>query len=77
VGFVDVVECRYQRTASRFPEIAELGNREDESLFVEASGPADASQCWSILGAQRLGYGRQRGAEIEQGFGGGIGRSAR
>jgi hypothetical protein len=54
-GFVDVVERCYRRRASRFPEIAELDNREDESFFVEASGPADASRRWAILGAQRLG----------------------
>jgi SAM-dependent methyltransferase len=36
-GFADVVECRYRRTKSRFPEIVELDNREEESLFVEAS----------------------------------------
>ena len=36
-GFVDVVERCYRRTARRFPEIAELDNR-DESFFVETSG---------------------------------------
>jgi SAM-dependent methyltransferase len=38
-GFVEVVECEYRRTESRFPEIVELDNREDESLFVEAAKP--------------------------------------
>ena len=37
--FVDVMECRYRQTASRFGEIVELDNREDESLFVEATKP--------------------------------------
>lgn len=38
-GFADVVECRCRRTASRFPEIVELDNRERESLYVEATRP--------------------------------------
>lgn len=37
--FEEVVECRYRRTASRFPEIVELDNRERESLYVEATSP--------------------------------------
>lgn len=36
-GFHDVVECSFKKTASRFPEIVELDNREDESLFVEGT----------------------------------------
>jgi predicted SAM-dependent methyltransferase len=43
VGFANVVECRYRTTASRFPEIVELDNRERESLFIEASKPVGAS----------------------------------
>jgi SAM-dependent methyltransferase len=39
-GFVDVVKCQYRMTASRFPEIVELDNRERESLFIEAAKPA-------------------------------------
>jgi predicted SAM-dependent methyltransferase len=34
--FSSVVRCAYQETASPFPEIIELDNRERESLFVEA-----------------------------------------
>lgn len=34
-GFHSVSHCRYQQTASRFPEIVELDNREPESLYVE------------------------------------------
>lgn len=36
VGFDRIRRCGYQETASRYPEIVELDNREDESLFVEA-----------------------------------------
>lgn len=36
-GFRAVVACEYRRTASRYPEIVELDNRERESLFVEAT----------------------------------------
>jgi predicted SAM-dependent methyltransferase len=35
-GFVDVRECPYQSTASRYREIVDLDNRPIESLFVEA-----------------------------------------
>ena len=35
--FQDVVECRFRQTASPFPEIVELDNREQESLYVEAT----------------------------------------
>lgn len=38
-GFDRAVECRYRHTASSFPEIVELDNREPESLFVEARKP--------------------------------------
>jgi len=40
-GFVDVTQLAYGQTASPFPEIVDLDNRERESLFVEArkSGP--------------------------------------
>ena len=36
-GFRSVAHCSYQKTASRFPEIVELDNREPESLYVEAT----------------------------------------
>jgi SAM-dependent methyltransferase len=36
-GFARVDHCAYQRTESQFPEITELDNRENESLFVEAT----------------------------------------
>jgi hypothetical protein len=35
-GFARVERCAYRTTASRYPEIVELDNRERESLFVEA-----------------------------------------
>jgi len=35
-GFNQVQHVAYQKTASRFPEIVELDNRESESFFVEA-----------------------------------------
>jgi len=35
-GYSSVTRCAYKQTASRFPEIVELDNRERESLFVEA-----------------------------------------
>jgi SAM-dependent methyltransferase len=38
-GFTNVVACQYRQTASRFPEIVELDNRERESLYVEATKP--------------------------------------
>jgi predicted SAM-dependent methyltransferase len=34
-GFRDVSRCAYRETASPFPEIVELDNRERETLFVE------------------------------------------
>jgi predicted SAM-dependent methyltransferase len=36
-GFQKVARCRCRETASPFPEIASLDNRERESLFVEAT----------------------------------------
>lgn len=41
-GFVDVAECSFQVTASDIPEIVELDNREDESIFVEARAPRES-----------------------------------
>ena len=35
-GFKRVDHCRYKETVSPFPEILQLDNREEESLFVEA-----------------------------------------
>jgi predicted SAM-dependent methyltransferase len=35
-GFARVTRCAYRQTASPYPEIVELDNRERESLFVEA-----------------------------------------
>lgn len=39
-GFEQVRHCRYRQTASAFPEIVELDNREDESLYIEARKPS-------------------------------------
>jgi SAM-dependent methyltransferase len=36
-GFSRVEHCEYRHTASPFPEITELDNRERESMFVEAT----------------------------------------
>lgn len=36
-GFGSIRRCAFHRTASRFPDIVSLDNRERESLFVEAS----------------------------------------
>jgi SAM-dependent methyltransferase len=38
-GFEQVRHLAYRQTASNFPEIVELDNRERESLFVEATKP--------------------------------------
>jgi predicted SAM-dependent methyltransferase len=38
-GFVEVRECAFGVTASGIPEIVELDNREEESLFVEGRAP--------------------------------------
>jgi predicted SAM-dependent methyltransferase len=35
-GFREITPCRYRQTASQYPEIVELDNRPEESLFVEA-----------------------------------------
>ena len=35
-GFTGIARCEFRRTASRYPEIVELDNRPEESLFVEA-----------------------------------------
>jgi SAM-dependent methyltransferase len=35
-SFREVAQCKFRHTASRWPEIVELDNREHESLFVEA-----------------------------------------
>jgi len=35
-GYAGITRCRYRQTASRWPDITELDNRERESLFVEA-----------------------------------------
>ncbi len=36
-GFDQIAHCSYQQTRSQFPEIVELDNRENESLYVEAT----------------------------------------
>ena len=36
-GFGNVRRCGYRQTMSRYPEIVELDNREQESLFVEST----------------------------------------
>jgi hypothetical protein len=55
-GFVDLRECAYRVTASGLPEIVELDNREDESLFVEGKAPRESRRSrrrrrsWSAAG---------------------------
>lgn len=55
-GFVDLRECAYRVTASGIPEIVELDNREDESLFVEGRAPRESwrsrrrRRSWSAAG---------------------------
>jgi predicted SAM-dependent methyltransferase len=39
--FAEVVACMYRETASGFPQITELDNREEESLYVEATKPVE------------------------------------
>ena len=41
-GFMDLVNCHYRQTASRFPDIVELDNRQRESLYMEATRPTGA-----------------------------------
>jgi predicted SAM-dependent methyltransferase len=43
-GFVQVVECECRRTECRFPEIIELDNRENESLYIEATKPTEGGE---------------------------------
>lgn len=43
-GFVGVAPCEYRVTQSRFPDIVDLDNREDESLFVEAEKAASRNR---------------------------------
>jgi SAM-dependent methyltransferase len=38
-GYVNIEMCKAHQTASAFPEIIELDNREAESLYVEATNP--------------------------------------
>jgi hypothetical protein len=38
-GYVDLALCRPHQTASRFAEIVELDNREEESFYMEATKP--------------------------------------
>jgi hypothetical protein len=38
-GYVNIVLCEAHQTASRFPEIIELDNREQESFYIEAAKP--------------------------------------
>lgn len=42
-GYVDVVSCQPHRTASRFSEIVEFDNREEESLYIEGAKPDPGS----------------------------------
>lgn len=35
-GFASIAHCSYKNTCSKWPEITDLDNREEESLFIEA-----------------------------------------
>jgi len=35
-AFREITQVKFHQTASRFPEIVELDNRESESFFIEA-----------------------------------------
>ena len=35
-GFKNIQRCEYKQTAGPYPEIVQLDNRREESLFVEA-----------------------------------------
>jgi len=39
-GFVDIQRCAFRKTASRYPAVTDLDDRELESFFVEATKPA-------------------------------------
>jgi Methyltransferase domain len=43
-GYIDVSSCQPHRTASRFAEIVQLDNREEESLYIEGVKPSSASK---------------------------------
>lgn len=43
-GFVDVVMCEAHHTASEFPGIVELDNREEESLYIEGTQPGGGAR---------------------------------
>ena len=43
-GFEDVVVCEAHQTASAFPGIVELDNREAESIYVEATNPGGGTR---------------------------------
>jgi hypothetical protein len=48
-GYVNVAVCQAHRTASKFPEIVELDNRESESLYVEATKPRRGGEAsWRV-----------------------------
>jgi hypothetical protein len=48
-GYVNVAICQAHRTASEFPEIVELDNRESESLYVEATKPRRGGEAsWRV-----------------------------
>lgn len=51
-GFVDVGACSSHETRTRFSEIVELDNREDESIYIEGSRPQRRSK-WRNGGYNR------------------------
>ena len=59
-GFESVAACRYMDTQSRYPEIVGLDNRQNESLFVEATKPLRDRE-GSPRPTQSSGLGTERG----------------
>lgn len=53
-GFVDVVLCEAHQTASEFPGIVELDNREAESLYVEGTHPGGGTRSFRRVYNRRL-----------------------
>jgi predicted SAM-dependent methyltransferase len=57
--FVDIAHCWYQNTASRFPEITELDNREQESLYIEGTNLIADGSAAPASGRISAGEGRE------------------
>jgi len=67
-GFEEVRECSFGATASGIPEIVELDNRKEESLFVEGTAPREP---------KRLRRRRKRWKSAAPGYNPAVARSER